>query len=1665
MSVCEVTKAETHDVNNGQPVENGLMDLNMGTMEYGRHTLCKTCAGNRDTCPGHFGHIELARPVMHIGFASTVMSILKCVCFHCSALRIDPDGPTAKKILQKTYRKKSEQRLREFVNACGGKSKCRSGGETIDDGLLKKKTGCSGTQPKYHIQGIEITATFPEDVDPAEIGSDDTEIQLSAQRIREILKKITPNVCQMLGFNEKYGRPEWFVLEVLPVPPPAVRPSVIMDGQASHDDLTNALSSIVKTNNELKRRENSGAATQVLEQYANLLGFHVNTMFNNQSNHMKRATKTLSKQPIKSVVERIKGKHGRVRGNLMGKRCDFTSRSVITADPNLEMDEVGMPRSVAMTLTYPERVTRYNITELQRAVRNGPDEHPGARYVVIKKGKGDDIIDLGFEFVNREDIAAELEIGSIVKRHVRDGDVVLFNRQPSLHKMSMMCHRVRVLPYSTYRMNLVCTSPYNADFDGDEMNVHVPQSEAARAEAFEILLTPKQIVSPQGNSPVIGVIQDSLLGVYKFTRRDCFVTKDRLFNILMYVDSWHGRIPQPAILKPKPLWTGKQIISLLLPEINIRLEANGASDDGETIMSPNDKLVYIRQGQLLCGNLDKRALGKAAGGLIHICWLEKGPQKTCDFLGEVQRVVNFWFQEHSATVGIDDTIANSDTLAKIRESIVQAKQTVREVIDTAQKGEFKRTPGKSLVESFEIKVNNVLNEVRDICGKHVKNSVGLRNNITIMATAGSKGKLENLAQIIALVGQQNIMGKRIVNGFRDRPLPHFLKADLGPEAHGFIENSYLQGLTPQEFLFHAMSGRQGVVDTAVKTASTGYINRRLVKSMEDVTLHYDGTVRNSLGEILQFQYGEDGLDGTRIEKQSLETLMISDEEFKRRYLWVAGSDEYREYLSHDVYEMVSKSRTAQQTLFEEFKQLALDRKRLREEIFPPPTKKKVQLPVNLKRLLWNVKEQFHVDKNGKSNLDPEHVVRKVRELTNKLRTMEAADDVTREVQINATTLFKIHLRATLASKRIIRQHRLTTDAFETLLGEVEKQFMKALAHPGEMIGSIAAQSIGEPATQMTLNTFHSTGISKGNITLGIPRLEEIINVAKSLKTPSLTVYVRPEYLPIDSRDSERNRFLNKLEFATLRSIVSRAEIWYDPDIADGKHVVEEDSEWVQDYFDAPDDDVDVQQVSGFLLRLVIDRAAKEKKGKTMEQIKQLIVDKFSEDQQVLVIHTADNVDPLSMQIRLVNIVDDPEEAARDVDILRDVENTLLDSVVLNGIKGIGKASYVKDKCPYFDEKSGKYVPNAEEWVFYTEGTNLREVMALKEVDESRVVSNDIVEVYKTLGIEAARMAIFREIGTVFTRYINYRHLSLLLDTMTFQGKLSAINRQGINRTDAGPLRHCSFEETVDRLFKAAVFSELDLTRGVSEALMLGRQITMGTGFFDLYLNEKMLDQEDVDVHDSSEFFSTMDAAYGGAADGGLSPSTDYFRMPGTPDFDGAMASPLVGEFSPMGNSPYSPEHDATSPSYDLPTSPSYTPTSPSYTPTSPSYTPTSPSYTPTSPSYSPTSPSYSPTSPSYSPTSPSYSPTSPSYSPTSPSYSPTSPSYSPTSPSYSPTSPSYSPTSPSYSPTSPSYSPTSPSYSPTSPSYSPTSPNYSPTSPNYSPTSPAYSPEDDDKDD
>ena len=823
---AKIVTPELYD-KEGYPVDGGLMDIRLGVIDPGLR--CKTCGSKLKECIGHFGYIELARAIIHIKFVNIIMTIMKCTCRECGRILI-PDNKIAK-----------NKELLDQVEKESGVEDRRHKVKEIIAGL-KTTNKCPHCKAKQKKLSLEKPTTFIEE-----------DKRLSPIEVRARLEKILDADLEIFGLKAPHVRPEWMVLTVLSIPPVTMRPSITLEsGERSEDDLTHKMGDIVRINQRLFENINAGAPEIIVEDLWDLLQYHVTTFFDNNIAQLPPA-RHRSGQPLKTLTERIKSKEGRIRHNLAGKRTNFSARTVISPDPMLELYEVGVPSIIATKLTVPERANSWNMEYLKQFVEKGPDKYPGANYIIRPDGKKKKITE-----ETKEASLEELQPGYIVERHLMDGDIAIFNRQPSLHRMSMMCHRVRVLPGKTLRLNPAVCTPYNADFDGDEMNLHIPQTEEARAEAEILMEVQTQLISLRYGLSIIGCTQDAISGNFMLTK-DESIKREEAIDLLSAVG-----VTDFSKLPRKQSVTGKEIFSTLLPE-DFNYEGHSRLCDRSKDKCDKETHVVIENGKMLTGVMDRNSVGEESGLMLRNLHQKYGKDYSIDMLGKIFRLGIEYLLKVGFTSALSDTDLPESARIAIKEDLDNARKEVDELIAQSVSGKLDTFPGKTMLETLELRILGVLNKARNETGRIVATHADKRTNTMIMAESGARGNLLNLAQMAACVGQQAMRGKRIDQGFEGRTLSHFKKGDLSSEAHGFIANGFKGGLTPAEFYFGAMTGRDSLMDTALRTPKSGYLYRKLANAMQDLKVEYDHTVRDASKKIIQFEYGEDGVDVSKSE--------------------------------------------------------------------------------------------------------------------------------------------------------------------------------------------------------------------------------------------------------------------------------------------------------------------------------------------------------------------------------------------------------------------------------------------------------------------------------------------------------------------------------------------------------------------------------------------------------------------------------------------------------------------------------------------------------------------------------------------------------------------------------------------------------------------------------
>lgn len=909
-------------------------------------------------------------------------------------------------------------------------------------------------------------------------------------------------------------------------------------------------------------------------------------------------------------------------------------------------------------------------------------------------------------------------------------------------------------------------------FDGDEMNMHVPQSIPAATELRVLASVLRNIISPRTNSPIIQLFQDTMTGAYRISQPGVEVPEHIAMNIL-------ARIKRPFVRKNRN-WTGAEIISCAMPMIQY-----------------NARGVKLELGELTKGVLKK----SVTGNLVHITYNDFGPDRAGQFINDIQSIVTQFNLYTGFSVGTSDLIADAKTNTFVRERIAEGRKKVADILTNVHGGRYINNMGMSDGEKLEDDISSAMKDVVNKINTEVIDSLkktGNTNRIVQMVDSGSKGSEANITQMVATLGQQLIEGKRVQYTLQDRTLPHFTRYDDGVESRGFVEHSFVDGLLPAEFFFHAQAGREGLIDTAVKTSDTGYIQRRLMKTMEDQHIEYDGTVRNVNGNIVQFHYGEDGVDTIYVEEQTCDLVLKTLENIYAEYALTPA--DVNPFLKEPVEETPD--------LVDE---LIADRDLLFNKTFRHKKMDALQAPVHIQRILAKYSNSY----STKTDLTPQYVT-------------GAISRFVKEFPNNRN--FHILLRYYLAPKKSILIHRFSQAIFDEMMRDIRFRYIQAQVHAGEMVGALAAQSIGEPTTQLTLNTFHSAGTAKANATSGVPRIEELLSASSNPKRPSNTVYLTPEIM--ESQDAVVVK-MKEVQKTTLRDIVKSLRIFYDPYPLASSTVMDEDREMLQRYEEFACGE-DGSNSSPWILRLEMNE---------MQMASRNILD-MVEIQTKMAANAALKIvecrysDPTAKNL-VMRLMFDPGVVKNPIQ-LRFLEDKILDTP-LTGVPGIGRVFQrrVKNELIY-DGSLGGYKP-IEQYVLDVEGTNLYDLMVFPGVDGTRTTSNDIHEINEVFGIEAARMSLYEEINEVFSaEKVNYHHLSVLVDTMTFGGRIVPVNRFGMSKNETGVLAKSSFEETSKIMFNAAMWAEKDSMRGVSANIMFGQKPPCGTGFVDILVDEARL---------------------------------------------------------------------------------------------------------------------------------------------------------------------------------------------------------------------------------
>ena len=1406
-------------IDKGEPVINGVLDPRLGSTNVTRD--CNTCGLDSEDCPCHMAHIRLPKDAYEDGYISFVKKALSCTCFECSRIPIVSTNSVLKNIIKNypiTKKLDAIKNLTDKVKICPfcGAQKPK----------IKKDTKDSSSSRLTKEYPIKKDKDGDEQVDEGKGKAEVTSI--SGNEAFRKLENMSDETADALGFSAtKYKLSDWMIRNFV-ISAPSIRPSVkaeyLAEGTAE-DDLTKKTLDVVKqcaTIRGLMNDPDKTKSTHYIENHTQLLQYNISVFRNNDSKSMPKSEQKAGGKAMKSITERIQGKEGRLRHDLEGKRTNFCARSVIGADPKISIDEVGVPQRVAKVLTMPITVTATNINELSRYVKNGRNIYPGANYIK-QKNRNSSNKRMFIDLKNARSVI-KLHIGDIVERHLLDGDPCLMNRQPSLHKLSILCHRIRVIEDATispFRLNVNVTVPYGADFDGDEMNMYIAQSPQEVIENLMLAHVDKHILTPCYSKPIIYLKQDTPAGIYLMTESKQTIKWHDAMKMAIHIEGFDmSRLTKKDI-------TSYNLFSFILPKmINYEKWVDG------------EKVIDIVNGELLFGKINSNILKNV---LIMAIWDRYGPKQTRIFINNAQHLAEMFLFMKGMTMGYNDTIATSEIREKTKKHIHSKILEVSNLLT-----EIENNPKLLDTETFEKNVFSIVQTVKpDIASMSFKMLENSENSFYVSIESGAKGSEANIGEIMGGKGQEILKGKRIDKSVNGRCLPHICFNDDTAVSRGYIVNAYYEGMDPMEFWFYHQGGREGLINTSIKTADSGYQQRRLIKALEAIMAMYDGTIRTSNGVILQFLYGDSQLDQVMQKKVKLHTMEMSDKDIDKNHLFT--SDELKKFSDKDakkdnkdhVKKLKSfrddmrihqlKSHFKYGTLITEFYQAA-----------------------NYARIINDIKNTNDADSDL---LQPSYVMEQIESILSHEKTplvyykSEKKNPIKHKNEQRFKFLFRYALYEYLSPKQIISVHKLNKTKFDIVVNEIIVSFNKALIQAGEMVGILAAQSMGEPLTQMTLSSFHKSGSGVAGLQ-GTPRLKELLGRVKIIATPIMFIYLLEKH-----REDKVlvGKIAASLKFTTCKDITLKVTTIYDPDTMFNT----KDNMDVGSVFNVNMANVNLKSLP-WLYRIHLDREKISEFDITMLDIKIKFINFWNEkmldnkkkksllskiSNACILTNYINSSDPV-IHIRLeLNNIDDKT--------LSEFLSTLLTEFYIKGNEKIKKIDNIAhDDIVHF--KDDGEIVRGKEYVIYSAGINFEKIREIPFIDQNRTICNDIKVVHELYGIESARSILLKEISGIFSDSINYHHIVMVCDLMTHTGNITSIDRFGINKLGIGVLSRATFEKTMEILTYAAVYNQTDYLKNVSSSIMLGKPFKGGTGLCSVSMDNDILENSEFGASDRDD---------------------------------------------------------------------------------------------------------------------------------------------------------------------------------------------------------------------
>lgn len=1368
LSACEV---KTPDIFQDEyPKSDGVYDARMGTLDYA--WKCGTCMQSKPECPGHSGSIELNYPVIHPFYTKYIAKLLKAVCHKCGSI-INSNG---KKSLD--FYAKQNASTKEKSHQCS----CKNFNPVIEFDKTKlyfKKT------------------VFVKKINKTDDARPDTQIMHNFETYN-ILSRITKESYRLMGLD--YIDPSSLILRTLIIPANSIRPELrkIKSNRVNNNDINVNLQSIVQLNNSISATDGNPSNVQ-LE-----IGVKLSNVI---TEYIKGSTATgfegYGGAKKNSISGAWKSKTGRIRRNILGKRSNNTARGFITCDPDMEIDEIGIPLLVAKTNEAYEVVTPQNIDRLKTYLNNGKKIYPGVLKIIKYTETGSYEVEIGEN--------TQIKEGDTVVRNLITGDVVNFNRQPSLEPSSVSSMRIKVVPDSqnfsntkSFRMNVISCNLFGADFDGDAMTIICPRSTQSSHEISVLSNPGENFVTYKNAKPKLGQVLDSVIGIAELTRSKTNYSKFHAMQVFSKTKTY------PIFDKEK--YSGRELVSFLLTNNRYHINYKGKPQFYDTTTAinckydPNDINVLIDNGVLKTGVLDNASIGAdTRGGLFHLIHNKLGSKAAMESVFKIQQIAINHIYHYGLTVNIDDLMLRKEKLAEIFRIESSLIEESKRITKNLHDGNIIAPLGKTVGEHFEnLQINTLdLNGHTSLFNKIIMSGINFDNNgLYQMIRYGSKGKFAHLRNISSSVGQILINGERIAENFDGRTLAFYKKHDDRPQARGFIPNNYFVGISPAQFYIHSEESRYQLINTALSTSVTGDQNRRAIKSLEGIIVN---NLRQAYynGRIIQPMYGIEGTDPRFIE---LVEVPIADpkyfdtEKLKEDYLLTTDLDGKEIKDQKQIYlEDYAKVEKIAKQIQKKLKDLEL----LGDTAYD----NKVYVPVSIKGILDDVKFTYkrQLPQSKADEIEMYHVIQNyIKNLGCVLTNPNFLGKKQSEAIKMSVFMSKVNLRSYL-NLSWLRKNNIGLIEIRQILARYNHAYKKNLVAYGKCVGIIAAQSVSEPLTQTVLDSRHFSGVG-GSKKKGIKRYTEIIsaNFKNKDDSPSMNIFIKEPY----KYDKEIVQTVaNSIEMMVLGNYVTSYQIFYEEFANPQTEFLKDEKKWINQFmsirgYTKPRD------LTNWCIRIAFNKTKLFEKNLSIEDIYL----KVATISGYYPVYTVDNNNIIVMRIYIKNGLNKGE--INEKILKKEIDK--LDVLSVRGIEGI-VATYVK---------TIKRVNSEVEYYIVTDGSNIYDVMENPYVDQRLLQTDSIGETYKMFGIRAARNKIISELE-VQVSGVNQRHYTMYAEMMTHTGNIFAINRFGNAKRGASILVRTSDSSPVKNISDAAFFGMSDKTQGVSQSLMVGKNPNIG----------------------------------------------------------------------------------------------------------------------------------------------------------------------------------------------------------------------------------------------